>query len=63
MSFSMICSLKLCMQFNARLHHQGQSKPVFLRHLVAADTLDEQVLQVLQEKRSVQEAFVEAFKT
>jgi SNF2 family DNA or RNA helicase len=62
-SFSMIWSLKLYMQFNARLHRQGQSKPVFVRHLVAADNLKEQVLQVLQVKRSVQEAFVKAFKT
>lgn len=37
-------------QANARLHRTGQTKPVQVWHLVAKDTVDEGVLQLLQNK-------------
>lgn len=55
-------SLELYEQFNARLHRQGQAKPVFVHHLVARDTLDETVLTVLQGKASVQDALLDAVR-
>lgn len=38
-----------------RVYRQGQQKPVFVYHIVATDTLDEVVMEVLQRKGSTQE--------
>lgn len=53
--FGLSWSLELYEQFNARLHRQGQSKPVFAYHILGTDTLDYQVLDRLTSKRSVQD--------
>lgn len=55
-------SLENYQQFNARLHRQGQGKPVFVHHIVARDTIDEKVLQVLGEKESSQNGLLTAMK-
>lgn len=60
--FGMEWSLELYQQFNGRLHRQGQTKPVFIHHIIAKNTVDEQVLKALQEKRSVQDILLEALK-
>lgn len=59
-------SLELYQQFNARLHRQGQTKPVRVYHIVAEKTADNAVLNVLSKKGAVQNRlleFVENIKT
>jgi SNF2 family DNA or RNA helicase len=60
--FGLPWSLELYQQANARLYRQGQTQAVVIHHLVAAGTMDEQVLQVLQKKGSGQAGLIEALK-
>lgn len=55
-------SLELYSQFNARLHRQGQDRPVIVHHIVARDTVDETVLGALARKDMTQRALLEALK-
>ena len=48
-------SLELYQQFNARLHRQGQTKPVRVLHILAENTADNAVLMALAEKEGVQD--------
>lgn len=52
--FGLTWSLELYQQFNARLHRQGQMKPVRIVHLVAKGCLDERVMQALSDKEADQ---------
>lgn len=60
--FGLTWSLEKYQQANARLHRQGQKESVIIHHLVAPETMDERVLQVLQGKAERQDAFIEAVK-
>lgn len=60
--FGLTWSLEYYQQANARLHRQGQTKPVFIHHLIVKDSIDDQVLQALHEKRTVQDVLLEALK-
>lgn len=60
--FSLIWSLELYQQFNARLHRQGQSVSVRIIHLIANGTVDERVLSVLADKDATQSALIDALK-
>ncbi len=60
--FSLNWSLELYQQFNARLHRQGQDKPVRVIHIVADGCIDERVMSVLGEKDAVQSALLSALK-
>lgn len=60
--FSLTWSLEYYQQANARLDRQGQTKPVIIYHLVAKDTLDEKVMQVLQDKATGQDELLNAVK-
>lgn len=60
--FGLTWSLELYQQANARLHRQGQEHPVIVHHIVAEDTLDEQVMKVLEGKAEGQNALMEAVK-
>ena len=53
--FGLPWSLELYQQFNARLHRQGQNKPVRVIHLISKDTADEAVLETLQQKGQTQD--------
>lgn len=55
-------SLELYQQFNARLHRQGQTKPVVIHHLATKDTIDETVLAALARKDVTQAALLNALK-
>ena len=55
-------SLELYQQANARLYRQGQSKTVIIHHLVADDTVDEQVMKALERKDTGQSALLTALK-
>lgn len=60
--FGLNWSLELYQQFNARLHRQGQTKPVRIIHIVAKDTIDERVLMVLKDKDATQSSLLDALK-
>lgn len=60
--FGLNWSLELDQQFNARLHRQGQTKPVRIIRIVAENCLDERVLQVLELKDRTQSALINALK-
>ena len=60
--FGLNWSLELYQQFNARLHRQGQTKPVFVHHLAVTDSVDMTVLEALQSKHSTQKALLDALK-
>jgi len=60
--YGLTWSLELYQQANARLHRQGQTKPVIVHHLVARGTMDERVLAALAEKRVGQDALIAAVK-
>lgn len=49
--FGLTWNLEDYIQFNGRLHRQGQSKPVIINHIVAKNCIDETVLKMLTEKK------------
>lgn len=61
--FGLTWSLELYQQANARLYRQGQQKNVIIHHLVAAGTMDEQVMKALERKDTSQRALLEAVKS
>lgn len=60
--FGLNWSLELYQQFNARLHRQGQNKPVRVMHIVASDTIDEQVLGAIRSKAKNQAELLDYIK-
>ena len=60
--FGLNWSLELYQQFNARLHRQGQEKPVRIVHLVASGCIDERVMAVIKDKDAVQSDLINALK-
>lgn len=58
--FGLNWSLELYQQFNARLHRQGQTKPVRIVHIVARGCIDERVMLVLSDKDAVQSKLLSA---
>lgn len=64
--FGLTWSLELYQQFNARLHRQGQTKPVRVIHILSDNTADTRVLDALSSKEEGQNAllnFVSRLKT
>ena len=60
--YGLTWSLELYQQANARLHRQGQEKPVIVHHLIAEGTVDEQVMKALRTKDTSQAALLAALK-
>ena len=60
--FGLPFSLDLYEQANARLHRTGQQRCVVVHHLVAIDTIDEQIMGVLAAKGDMQQALLDAVK-
>lgn len=60
--FGLNWSLELYQQFNARLHRQGQDKPVRVVHLVAQGCIDEKVMLALDNKAANQNELIEYLK-
>lgn len=60
--FGLNWSLELYQQFNARLHRQGQSKPVRIVHILSEDTIDQRVAAVLKQKSATQKDLLNALK-
>lgn len=51
-------NLEQYLQANARLHRQGQSRPVTVTHICARGTVDEAMLAALRDKKGVQEVLM-----
>jgi SNF2 family DNA or RNA helicase len=60
--FGMTWNLEYYLQFNARLHRQGQTRFVRIVHLIGKGTIDERVLNVLKSKDATQGALLKALK-
>lgn len=60
--FGLTWSLELYQQFNARLHRQGQTKPVIIHHLTATGTIDETVTEAIRNKTNTQQALIDYLK-
>jgi SNF2 family DNA or RNA helicase len=60
--FGLTWSLEYYQQFNARLHRQGQAKPVRVLHIVSRDTIDERVLKVMASKDATQRSLLLSLK-
>lgn len=55
-------SLELYQQANARLHRQGQDKPVVVHRLIVEDSRDSDVAAALEDKDRAQEALLQSLK-
>jgi SNF2 family DNA or RNA helicase len=60
--YGMPWSLELYQQANARLHRQGQTKTVFVHHILCEDTVDQEVVKALASKDFTQEGLLAAVK-
>ncbi len=60
--FSLPWSLELYQQTNARLHRQGQKDTVVIHHIVADDTIDEDIIKALSKKEKIQDSLISAVK-
>lgn len=61
--FGLTWSLELYQQTNARLYRQGQSSDtVVIMHIIAKNTIDEQILKALKKKDNTQSALIDAVK-
>lgn len=57
--YGLCWSLEYYQQLNKRLHRPGQTRTVFIHHIVAEGTMDERVMDVLPEKDATQDALIE----
>lgn len=60
--FGLTWSLELYQQANARLHRQGQTKTVIINHIIAKNTVDEDVMKALNNKEVNQNVLLESIK-
>lgn len=60
--FSLTWSLELYEQTNGRLYRQGQTKTTVITHIVAKDTIDEQVIKALKNKSKTQTSMIDAVR-
>ena len=60
--FSLTWSLELYQQTNARLWRQGQKETVVVHHIIAKNTIDENVMTALAKKDTGQAALLKAVK-
>lgn len=60
--FGLTWSLELYQQTNARLWRQGQNDTVVIHHIIAKDTIDEDVMNALQIKEKTQTDLINAVK-
>ncbi len=60
--FGPVWSLELYQQTNARLWRQGQKSTVVIHHIIAKDTIDEDVMKALRKKEKIQSALIDSVK-
>jgi SNF2 family DNA or RNA helicase len=58
--YTLTYSLDTYLQANARLHRQGQEKPVFVYHILAEKTVDYAVLIIINKKDKQQTSLLAA---
>lgn len=60
--FGLTWSLELYQQTNARLWRQGQKSTVVIHHIIAKDTIDEDVMKAIRKKEKIQSALIDSVK-
>jgi SNF2 family DNA or RNA helicase len=60
--FTLTWNLEEHVQVIARVHRQGQTKPCIVHYILAADTIDQRVQEVLTGKASTQNSLMNALK-
>lgn len=60
--FGLTWNLEEYEQMNRRVYRQGQTSTVVIHHIIARDTVDEDILSALQSKSSAQTAILNALK-
>ena len=60
--FSLVWSLEMYQQTNARLWRQGQTEVVTAHHIICKDTVDEDVMKALEHKDMTQQKLIDAVK-
>lgn len=60
--YGLTFSLEQYQQFNARLHRQGQTRPVIVHNLVVENTIDEAMMRALRTKDGEQRSLLNALK-
>ena len=55
-------SLELYLQFNARLYRQGQTKPVYIHHIITDGTIDDRIVKALDGKNDTQAGLMDCIK-
>lgn len=60
--FSLVWSLEMYQQTNARIWRQGQSHVVTIHHIITRDTVDGDVLKALEHKDTTQQNLIAAVK-
>lgn len=60
--FGLTYSLELYQQANARLHRQGQTKPVTVNHIIAENSIDGIVIDALQRKGETQDTLMKSVR-
>ena len=60
--FSLVWSLEMYQQTNARLWRQGQKEVVTIHHILTRDTVDEDVLRAIKRKDTTQQNLIAAVK-
>ena len=60
--FSLVWSLEMYQQTNARLWRQGQTEVVTIHHIVCKNTVDEGVMDALEHKDITQQRLIDAVK-
>ena len=60
--YGLTWSLELYQQANARLHRQGQKRPVTIYHLICPGTIEDDMMKALTKKGDSQDALMDAVK-
>ncbi len=60
--FGITWSLELYQQTVARLWRQGQKNTVVIQHIIARNTIDENIMAALEKKEHTQNALIDAVK-
>lgn len=60
--YALTWDLEFYQQGNKRLHRSGQKEPVIIHHLIAENTMDQDVMTALESKNDLQESFMLAIK-
>jgi len=60
--FDLVWDLEVFQQMCKRLHRPGQKRPVTIHHILAKNTVDEDILPRLQDRAATQDSILRAFR-